>query len=325
MNVFDRIATWVGAKAKLEKNENALLDQANDVRSVLEALSNLLSNPDVLKAFVSGLDVASPHQKARYLSGAAYHAYLSRAPMKVEQMEHRHPMSSILALLATGITDINALLRRPELLTDAEADGEEATRFSQLVTSGYIQALSDFAEWVYYLLRLSDEYRADGSRANADNKIAPNYVRHKLEDLLPRVVALAEEVFRRPGRGDFVALLDKMVHSGRDLRLQSDGHTIADYANERSYDKAELNYGELGILNPFSMWGTAAILRRRAYYQRNKAIRDWLATKAARFTLDAAQADPSSPEYARLTKIGQNYADLVAQYDKELEKHAHQH
>ena len=317
MSIFTDVGDWV--KQRIAGGPSAAIElkaQINDVRHLLEVNSTLLEKEDYRRFFVAGLGRSEAGRTPTYLTGAVYRRYLHDLSVTAEHAEDRSALSTVRHALDVGIRDLNELSRR-------SLDNDEGPQtLAALVTAGYIEALGELGEWIFYMLNLADEYRPDGSRSGSWFKHPPRYAKERLAEITPKVAALVSEIYARKGKHGFVSLLDEMRHSGRDLALTVDGHTIADYAHERSYGRAELDYATLGMGNPFYSIGSSAVLRRRELFRRNEAIRNWLASKAARFALDAQQVDPTSSEYARLIKLSENYADLVSEYTKKMERYA---
>lgn len=322
MSIFDAISLWAKTLVGADKSASDLTYQAESVRKVLESLHGTLATPDYLKAFIAGLDIDHPNAKPRYMSGSVYRNFVAGLSLAATHAEEASPMSTVIRTLDVAILDISALLRNRKLLEIKH--GEE--RVSYLITAGYIQALGEFANWLYSLLRLSDQWRPDGSEFhNTIVKTPSPFFRYTLSRLTPKVSALVSEIGGRKPRQGFVEALRALEKSGHDLSLASGEHSIADYANERNYTESELTYAQAGLTNIFLNRGVDNLLHRREWIARNEAIRDWLAAKSARFALDSANTDPDTPEYQRLLRISQNYADKVGEYDKKLEDYANKH
>lgn len=317
-NLFKKIADNVSdlLKNPAVREER---DFANSTRLTGEEVLKFLRDKTLVKQYTAGLQIGH-NGKFDFLSGAIYHDYFKSLPTNGQSMERKDPLSSWRYVVERACSDLAYLAQHFNV--DETANGK-ALRLSMIVVDGYITMAGEFFQWIFYQLATAVNYRPDFIKTEVprlDGYSPPGapYMAKKAASMTQDAISFARSILVRHNRDSFPDLIKQMKETGRDVLLETAGHTFDNYADEKNYKKDELNYAEFGFRNPISAFNTRSLIKAKEIYDRNKATRDWLAACVARSNLNAHQAAEGSPEQKKYQALTQSYLDLVSEYDKKL-------
>lgn len=316
MSIFQKLGNIV--KALVGTNNSATVDKLevlNNIESLLQMSHSVLttltdSNVITLLQTVQdrGLKNIPPATKTMQ---AIYQKYFQNLSAK-DQHAERLTVFSTIVLATTMIEKELTALRDNFSVMFGGVETAELRVDSLTITSaaalGWLANLNTYFSWITYFI---------GNIGS--NTTTPPYQLILLDKQVEAIARYTSMVAAKPNDVTIVSLAEAIRKSGADLPLIVDGSTIDNYASEQHY-ASEITTALNGftIRNPALLVGNWVNVYRERTYTREKLQRDWLASRIGYLTLLAQNADPESAEFKRLTKITQNYAEMIAQLDKKL-------
>jgi hypothetical protein len=247
----------------------------------------------------------------------AYEAY-SRA------LGYREPdgvLSSVYEAMLVASKDLEEIQEKFKWLFDSgtnEVDIDlDQIRVSHAATLGYIHNINVAAEWYCYMVSMVNTPR--------DLEKVPGYRPVFVVDNVDTVATLVKYI-RVRGKKTFLGDMQAMSEKQHDVFLISNGKTFDTYTHEKDYSHNILPmFGGFTILTPF-LWATDLYFTiGRMYYDRNKALRQWMLTKVSIIQMDLNKVDPESPEYVRLIKVLDSYSAMITTYDRKIAEYENRH
>lgn len=317
MAVFEKLGRMI--KTLLGESKTAAVDKPEILVTIetlqknTAALKDALGRPAVTSALsvlhLKGVKNLSPDVVGMQ---KIYQVYFQDMPAMLQQREREMVFSA--SLLAIDRIDLDLTLIRENFSTlfggvdTAELQVEDLT-ISTAAVLGWMGHLDAYLSWFLYFIGSLD---ASGQRV-------PPYQIKFLQAHVAAVARTTSTIATRPVSSTLLSAIAAIKKDGSDLPLITDGTTLEEYADDRLYPAA-INEAVSGFwhLSPTLIVGNQINVLRQSAYDRNKARRDWLASKIGYLTLRAQGLDANDPEAKRLAQIVQRYAELVAGYDRKL-------
>ncbi len=312
----------VGQLVSKAKGGTAVIDKIDVLNSVEELIDTLHALRDAMmdsRVQTKLRDIArNPKPATAYdkMVKDAYEIYFKALPSSVQMVERRDAFGSLLSAINTGLDDLSQIKESyPDLFGGTQSSDMQATdlKMSAVVTLGYLESLMDLTSWTVYLLNTSL------SSVDPASPQVPPYQTTLLKTDADAVAQTVAEIFNRMGNETFLSAIESLRRRGRDVYIETDGHTIDQYADDRDYNTVELNRAQRFMRSGALMIGQAYIQYRQSRYEKLKTMRGWLATKVGLLNLQlSGHADKNSAEYHRLEKVVQNYSNQMSLYDKKI-------
>lgn len=322
MNVIKTVKDFFAIKKDKVSNTTYLFKTADMTSEALGNLLEALQNPAFSQSLISVLNVRSrPNGPRTYLTGAAYEHYLKHLPPQWKKLEERRPLCSIIAITGTMISDLRDLMAHFRDWFSEENIKDEDVRLSNLIIAGYIESCYRFCNWLQWMFIARDHFNRTGGKVKDDEYSPAKYIAKSIENALPTVFKVEEEILYRRSKTSFSTILIAMRNSNKDVSIKSDGIDITTYADDSSYSKVELEYTAVGLVNPFMSAARHIAQWQRDNYEKNRDLREWISMRIALVEQQQNGMDPNSPEYKKAEAIMKKYLDQISHLDAKIKKY----
>jgi hypothetical protein len=316
MSILQKLGTAI--KMRFGQSKEPTLDKTE----LLNRIEALLQTATVVKETLNKSEVAEMlailHQTGvKTLSSdivqlqKIYRGYFEELSPRNQQAERDRVFST--AALAVDEIDRDLIKLREHFaeLFDGVDQAEIAVgamTVTMAAVIGWLNQVDQYFSWLTYFI----------GNLGTTSRVPPYQLQY-VEQHLAAFVAMTDRLVDRPTSQSILTMLETVRRSGADVRLETDGHTVDSYAADSHYSQAFLQtLNGFTIRNPIMMIGSQINVRRQIAYDRDKAQREWLASRVGFLTLKAHGLDPESPEAKKLQAVIERYAELVAKYDHQL-------
>jgi len=245
----------------------------------------------------------------------AYRDYVKALPPHEQSEEKVEPFSTILSALSSISGNISQIEDNFQgLFGDvAEAKPESTLRSSSLVVIGYLEEADSYATW---LANLTEHMTADH-----DDMIPP----FRTKELTNRASDMAQFAAMNLNKwshqhGSFLAEVKSMQVKGSDVAIQSGEMWIDQFAHDNQFSSVEQNLISASLRSPIMMAMTRGHVKTQEKIDLLTSRKDWVTTKIVLEQSKLRGMNPESPEYRKLKKVNDNYANLVSKLEQKIER-----
>lgn len=290
-----------------------LIASGDFVKTTIDMFQLLKTNP-TYKTLL--LNKETPTQKSLVSAYTAYQTYIKTLPNSDFNLEKKEPLSTIVKAL-------QAMHQTVELIEDhfKEIFGsttiekpEEQLKSSSLIVIGYLEQVDHYCTWASNFV--------EHLTASAKEMIPP----FRTKMLLNTVKDVAEfatlNLYKwHPEHNGFLNHLKEMAKQGKALALQTkEGAWIDDYASDDHFSETEQTLLKASLRSPITMGISFGINRVQALLDLLESRKEWLTAKIVMEQAKLRGLDENSPEYKRIQKACDHYADLVSRYEQHIER-----
>lgn len=290
-----------------------LIASGDFVKTTIDMFQLLETNPNY-KATLLAKEV--PSQKSTAAAYTAYQSYIKALPNIDFNLEKKQPLVSIVKAL-------EAMHKTVELIEDhfKEIFGattiekpEEQLKSSSLMVIGYLEQVDHYCTWASAFV--------EHLTASAKEMIPP--FRTKMltsESKQVAEFAMLNLYKWHPDHNGFLNHIKDMAKQGKSLALQtSEGTWIDDYASDDHFSETEQNLLQASLRSPITMGVSFGINKIQALLNLLESRKEWLTAKIVMEQAKLRGLDENSPEYKRIQKACDHYADLVSRYEQHIER-----
>lgn len=291
------------------------------VSDSLVTLSDALQSP----AFANDLaSVLYTHDRGThtFLTTAAYdfiRSKLSHADVRKDDHEPLYIFKTVTEIVIDDLKDIMAHYKHyfpDNVITD------EDLKMSNLIISGYVKNAYQYSRFLSFMFFARDHFLKNGVQIQTQRHTGPaKYIATRIQESLPIATHLIAEVLSRGTQSKFLNRLNKISSSHRDVKLKTDGIDITMYAEDGNYDQVELDYTQMGLINPLLFVGKWYGAWQHDNYERDKDTRDWIQMRIAYLEQKKAGMDPNGPEAMKIEDILKKYLDKISHLDAKIERY----
>jgi uncharacterized protein with HEPN domain len=245
----------------------------------------------------------------------AYRDYVKALPSHDQSTEKAEPFSTIIAALTAiggNIAQIEDNFQT--LFGDIASDKPEASlRSSSLVVMGYLEEADVFATWLANL--------TEHMTANDDDMIPP----FRTKELINKAAGAGQFAgFNlnkwNPTHGSFLSEVKEMQNKGADVAVQSDGMWIDQFAHDSQFSSIEQNLISASLRSPIMMAMTLGHVKVQEKIDLLTTRKEWVTAKIVLEQAKLRGLHPDSPEYRKLKKVTDNYANLASKLEQKIER-----
>jgi hypothetical protein len=313
-------------KAVANRFRSATTEDKGDRYSILSPLIDTVdfvsTTANMLKVFDNTVyaDMMSGKVKPtnKYAESAvkAYHDYVRELSNQEQSLERARPFSTMemalesiggnLTLIEDNFTDLFGKL---------SATKPEATlRSSSLVIIGYLERADQFATWLMMFV----EHMTAG-----DSDMIPPFRTKELLNKSHDASQFAATNLRKWNykTGGLLSEVREMQAKGKDVSVQTQsGEWIDEIAHDDQFSADEQILMSAALRSTVMMVVTWGHVRTKNRIDLLTSRKNWLTSKIVLEQSKLRGSDPESPEYKRLKKATDHYADLVSKYEQKIER-----
>jgi hypothetical protein len=257
-----------------------------------------------------------PTNKHGEVAVKAYRAYCKDLPSQEQRLENARPFSTILQALESISGNISAIEDGfTSYFGSLSASKPESTlRASSLVVLGYLEHADNFATW---LTNLVEHLTA------MDGDLIPPF---RTKELLNKSDAASEFATNNLHKwsyksGGLLNDVRQMQSKGKDLSVQAQtGEWIDQYAHDEQFSAGEQELITASLRSLPMMAITRGVVKTQNRIDLLTTRKNWLTAKIVFEQSKLRGMDANSPEYKRLKKATDHYADLVSKYEQKIER-----
>lgn len=298
----------------------------NEATDQYGILSPLLAASDYISTVSSMIKVIkdTPHLKGSkkvpntYVEKGvqAYKEYVKDLPSHEQSLEKSKPFSVILLTLESIAGNLTQIEDSFQLLFGAIANNkpEQTLKTSSLIVIGYLEKTNNFVTWLSSLV--------EHLTVDASEMIPP----FRSKELLSKAPEMAEfsafnlNKWNNKKQG-LITEIKEMQRKGSDLVVQTDsGQWIDEFASDAQFSPMEKDLITASLRSPIMIALTWGQVRAKDKIDLLTSRKDWLTSKIVLEQSKLRGMDIDSPDYKRLKKATDHYADLVSRYEQKIER-----
>lgn len=247
---------------------------------------------------------------------AGYNTYLKHLPSHDREREKQQPFSTIDAALQAISTNIVRIEDNFQNLfgTFDENHPEQSLKTSSMIVIGYLEKADGFATWLGNLVEHMTAKEGD---------MIPPFRTKELVEKAPEAAEFAGSNLNKwnPVHSGFLTEITDMQKKGIDVSIQSsDGTWLNDVVHDDQLGMTDKDLMVAALRSPITMIITKGLVRTQAKIDLLSSRKDWLTSKIVLEQSKLRGMDESSPEYKRIKKATDHYADLVSRYEQKIER-----
>lgn len=193
-------------------------------------------------------------------------------------------------------------------------------KLSHLALFGFVESAEMYAEYVINLLSIVT-YEIIENNGTRELETPLPYKYKYLDDHVHEFIAFHRSMLNG-GNKTYLDTFKSLKKSMDDIRVANSttGSNIdmVDDGKMMAYSRGL--FGQFS-LNPFKWLGEQWNLIRNNKYMKIRSEREAILAHVSLLQLDAAKADPNSPEYAKLVKVIDSYNKLIGKMNQKLAKY----
>lgn len=289
-------------------------------------LSPLLATSDYISTVSSMIKIIkdTPYLKGsvkapnKYVENGiqAYKEYVKDLPSYEQSLEKSKPFSTILLTLESITGNLTQVEDSFQMLfgVDKNSKPEQTLRSSSLVVIGYLEKTNSFITWLSSLVE---------HLTVTDNEMIPPF---RTKELLAKTTEMVEFStfnlhkwhYKKQG---LLSEIKEMQRKGSDLSVQADnGQWIDEFAHDTQFSPMEKDLITASLRSPIMIALTWGQVKAKDKIDLLTSRKDWLTSKIVLEQSKLRGMDVDSPEFKRLKKATDHYADLVSRYEQKIER-----
>lgn len=296
-----------------------------DVEDILK--QNISQHSLMVEAFTVGKDkeindwfrdkVAPGMKKSKNSCKDSYYVFRKALTGKAATLESKRVLSSLAAANQKYSDVLNEILKGIDKLMEEENVTIYDVRISQLAVLGILKQSDKLSEYSAYLY----SYMTRAANGNLEN--IPRNRDVFLDQNSASVATIVNNVLNNSGTYSFMKEVENIKKNQSDVTIGADkSFNFNGFVHVNGFSPSILdNIGSaLSSLNIFGAALDAWDDYKLSRYERDKELREWMATHVAILKMDLANTDPNDPKYLELQNIIKAYDDKIAEYDRKIEE-----
>lgn len=290
------------------------MSTAENLQIAIRYIAAIQKQPELLGLFTGkeGRAISLHHKQAV----EAYKNYTRGLTNAGREAERKGVFQSLVIGLDLIAKNLGSIEDNYNVLFGAmdEEKTEAVLRSSSLLALGYMDLADTTVAWISHLF----------SHLTADNDkalIPPFWT----NDMLGKAGLVGEFVgnnFDRwnPGHNGFLYQIRELQRKGADVAVNSGMGWIDDFVHDNQFTPTEQHLLTSALRNPILMGSTGYMARYQRKLELYQTRKEWLTAKVALEEAKLRGMDQASPEYIKLKKVVDNYANLVTKYEQKIER-----
>lgn len=246
----------------------------------------------------------------------AYNVYRKALVGKAADAERKRVLGSLAKANESYVKILSEILKNIDKFMDEDSVVIYDVRISQLAILGMLKQSDRLAEFSSYLY----SYMIRAANGNLEN--IPRNRDVFLNNNATAVAEICNSVVNNTGSYSFMREVQRMRENNTDLVLGADNSfSFNGFTAMNGFSASILDNiaSALSTLNIFSAAIDAWDDYRLSKHEKNKEVREWMATHVAILKMDLRGVSPDDPKYVQLQNIVKAYDDKIAEYDREIE------
>lgn len=318
MKSWGAAAAKVNAAASKDKiiDKITVLDGLEQNAATLKVVASNLQNPALRTVLANTLTVDPKYTSDPRVKelAALYQGYRLALPQRIMASSRVDPIGPLSVIIAKMVENLDLLLRDPEIMFGSSPGASitiEDMTVAGAVAIGYVTTTFKMARFFVYLF----------NNVTGTGTLPPRYQMDWLKYNAASVYAIVgSEAAMINDRTNIIQKLSRLSSGGQNLRLQTDGVSIAEYGNSADYRGLDV-YMTDGLRDFSMLAGETWALFWHDRYEANKYMREWIVTRVGLLDQQKNGLSPESPEYKKLERVVQGYMDKLATIDKKISKY----
>ena len=248
----------------------------------------------------------------------AYRDYVKGLPSSLSGEEAKEPLITVEHTLAQALLNVEQIEDEYHNIFNFKhgEDVAENMRTSTLIIIGYLETVNQFASWVGSIVRHLTK--------NNDDLIAP--FETKTMDIKAKFFGEFAGVShaRWDGKhGSIVKTISDLHKRGADVVIKANDTWLDTFIHDSSFSQMEQELLSNSFRNPIMMLINDYTSYQQEEVELMESRKEWLIAKISFENEKMRGLDHESPEYKKLQKITQHYADKVSMYEQKIARMRH--
>jgi hypothetical protein len=301
------------------KDPNAKVDQYDILSPLMSVqeyanksleLISLVNSNELVQGLLKG--TVTTDNKNKVAAVKAYKDFLDGLPYSYRSYDNES-LKGLVDVSQSIIKNLDLVEKFfPQLFDLKNSNIDEANiKTSSLVVIGYLEQANEFFNWTSSFIRhLTDD----------DNEMIPPFETKSL-------ILKASKMGQFGGfnltnwNGSTDSIINDIRHmqkKGVDVAIKSGDTWLDAFMNDNQFSPSEADLMTAALSNPIMMVVRANMSYHKWLMDLRTSRRDWLVAKIALETKKMRGLDRTTPEYKKLEKATEHYADLISKYEQRI-------